>query len=358
MRRSWFHWASRFVVQSTDPPVPAGQRTRWSVLLALLVLLATSGCTDTEQPRPAEAPPATAAVVDFADVVERLAPSVVTVRPGNGGVGSGVVYREDIVLTNEHVVTDQREVTIDYADGTSSAATVLATDRVTDLAVIRTARGGLPVPEYRTELPRRGEPVLAIGSPLGLEGTVTAGIVSALDREIPASASASRALADLIQVDAAISPGNSGGALLDAAGRVIGINEAYIPPTVGAVSLGFAIPAATAVDVAEQLLAEGRPVHPFLGVSLGRITPQMAEELGVPVQDGALVLGVQPGGPADTAGVRAGDVIVEFDRRTVSTVEDLLDLLRDTSPGQEVSLTVARSEGSVELSVVIGSVGD
>jgi len=127
--------------------------------------------------------------------------------------------------------------------------------------VVRTARTGLPVPEYRTDLPRPGEPVPAIGSPLGLAGTVTAGIVPALDREIPASASESRALVDLIQVDAAISPDNSGGALLDTTGRVIGINEAYIPPTAGAVSLGFAIPAATAVDVAEQLLSDGRAIH-------------------------------------------------------------------------------------------------
>jgi S1-C subfamily serine protease len=314
------------------------------------------GCTDTDPPPPAEDPLASAPVVDLADVVEQMAPSVVTIHTGTG-VGSGVVFRDDIVLTNEHVVMDDLQVTIDYADGTSSAGTVLGTDRVTDLAVIRTARAGLPVPEYRTDLPRPGEPVLAIGAPLGLEGTVTAGIVSALDREIPASASASRALVDLIQVDAAISPGNSGGALLDATGRVIGINEAYIPPAVGAVSLGFAIPAATAVDVAEQLLAEGRAVHPFLGVSLERITPQLAERLGVPVREGALVLAVQPGGPADTAGVRAGDVIVDFDRRTVSTVEDLLDFLRDTSPGQEVPLTVARSEGSRDFTVVIGSIG-
>jgi serine protease Do len=326
-------------------------------VLLLVVLLATAGCTGAEGPRPAEDTPTSAPVVGFADVVQRLAPSVVTVHAGDSGVGSGVVFRDDVVLTNEHVVSDERQVTVDYADGTSSAGTVLATDRVTDLAVIRTTRTGLPVPEYRTDLPRPGEPVLAIGSPLGLEGTVTAGIVSALDREIPASAPGSRALVDLIQVDAAISPGNSGGALLDATGRVIGINEAYIPPAAGAVSLGFAIPAATAVDVAEQLLADGRAIHPFLGVSLARITPQIAEELGVPVRDGALVLAVQPGGPADAAGVRAGDVLVEFDRRSVATVEDLLDLLRDTSPGEEVPLTVARSEGSTEITVVVGSVG-
>lgn len=351
-----------------SPPVfregPARRSRPWWAPLVAVIVLGAAGCTDTDSSpsaadssAAASSTAASATVVDFADVVEQLAPSVVTVRI-NGGVGSGVVFREDVVVTNAHVVRDERQVTIDYADGTSSAGTVLATDRITDLAVVRTARTDLPVPEYRTELPRPGEPVLAIGSPLGLEGTVTAGIVSALDREIPASASESRALVDLIQVDAAISPGNSGGALLDASGRVIGINEAYIPPAAGAVSLGFAIPAATAVDVAEQLLAEGRAIHSFLGVSLAPVTPQLAEQLDVPVSDGALVLGVQPGGPADNAGIRAGDVVVEFDQQAVSTVEDLLDLLRDTSPGEQIPLTVAHSGGgSSDVTVVIGAVG-
>ena len=356
VRGSSVRRSGRFAYRAADRRARVGRVRWWPTLVALALLLGAAGCTGTEQPPSAEDAPASAPVVDFAAVVERVAPSVVTVRTGDG-VGSGVVFRDDIVLTNEHVVSGAREVVIDYADGSSSAAIVLATDRVTDLAVIRTSRTGLPVPEYHTELPRPGEPVLAIGSPLGLQGTVTAGIVSALDREIPASGPASRALVDLIQVDAAISPGNSGGALLDAAGRVIGINEAYLPPSAGAVSLGFAIPAATVVDVAEQLLADGRAVHPFLGVSLARVTPQIAQQLGVPVEEGALVLEVQPGGPADTAGVRSGDVIVEFDERTVSTVEDLLDLLRDTTPGQEVLLTVARAGGSDELAVVVGSVG-
>jgi S1-C subfamily serine protease len=342
-----------------------------AALLAAVLLLAAGGCTATDTPateqsteqstaqstaRGADEGTVPAPVVDFADVVEQVAPSVVTVRTG-GGVGSGVVYQDDVVLTNQHVVQDARDVTIDYGDGTSSGGTVLATDRVTDLAVVRTARTGLPVPEYHPELPRPGEPVLAIGSPLGLEGTVTAGIVSALDREIPGSAASSQALVDLIQVDAAISPGNSGGALLDARGRVIGINLAYIPPAAGAVSLGFAIPSATAVDVAEQLLADGSATHSFLGLSLARVTPQIGRQLGVSVQQGALVLGVQPGGPADLAGIRAGDVVVEFDGEPVASIEDLLDLLRDTRPGAEAPVIVARGDGSQELTVMVGSVG-
>ncbi len=296
-----------------------------------------------------------AAGSSVADIVERLEPSVVTVRT-DGGLGSGVVYRPDVVITNQHVVGDAREVTVDYADGTSSPGTVLATDRIADLAVIRTARTGLPVPEYRVELPRPGEPVLAIGSPLGFENTVTAGIVSGLDREIPGSAAQSRALVDLIQVDAAISPGNSGGALLDGAGRVIGINEAYIPPSAGAVSLAFAIPAATAVDVADQLLADGTADHPYLGVSLGRLTPQIRERLGVAADDGALLVGVEPGGPAAAAGLRAGDVIVGIAGRPVRVVEDLLGALRDTEPGRQVEVTIARGTEEVRPTVTISTI--
>jgi S1-C subfamily serine protease len=220
---------------------------------------------------------------------------------------------------------------------------------------VRSARNGLPVPEYRQDLPRPGETVLAIGSPLGFENTVTAGIVSALNRQIPGSAQSGQALVDLIQVDAAISPGNSGGALLDAAGRVVGINEAYIPPSAGAVSLGFAIPAATAMNVADQLIANGVATHPFLGVSAGRLTPQIRQSLGVPVEEGALVLGVQSGGPAAAAGVRPGDVVVELDGQQVGSVEDLLGALRGTEIGQQAPMTVVRGGQRTELTVTIGS---
>ncbi|HYH32580.1 MAG TPA: trypsin-like peptidase domain-containing protein [Pseudonocardia sp.] len=326
-----------------------------------------AGCTTTAPERPpaatatSPAPPAPAdpgaplgRVPSAADLVARLAPSVVTVRTGEG-LGSGVVYRPDVVITNQHVVAGATDVVVDYADGTSSPGTVVAGDEFTDIAVVRTERGNLPVPEYRTELPRPGEPVLAIGSPLGYEGTVTAGIVSALNRQIPGSAAQSSALVDLIQVDAAISPGNSGGALLDAQGRVIGINEAYIPPAAGAVSLGFAIPSATVVDVAEQLLTDGEATHAYLGVSLGRLTPAIREQLGVAVEHGALVLDVDQNGPAADAGVRQGDVVVEFADQEIRSVEDLLSALRGTEPDQSVTAVVARGDTREDLTVTIGA---
>lgn len=287
-------------------------------------------------------------------MVERLAPSVVTIRTSNG-VGSGVVYKPDVVITNEHVVGEARQVTVEFADGTSSGGTVLATDRVTDLAVVRTERGDLPVPEYREQLPRPGDPVLAIGSPLGFENTVSAGIVSGLHREIPGSASRTLALVDLIQTDAAISPGNSGGALLDATGRVIGINEAYIPPSAGAVSLGFAIPAATAVSVADDLLATGEAVHPYLGVSLGRLTPAIRDQYNVQADSGALVLGLDQDGPAATAGVRDGDVIIRMGDTDITTPEELLGELRSTKPGDRVSVTVVRGAERVDVEITVAT---
>lgn len=328
----------------TRQPVPRTRSARLAVVGVLASVL--TGCTAVGPAAPTGG---------YADLVERIAPSVVTVRTDIGS-GSGVVFRPDVVLTNQHVVGEDTTVSIEYADGTSSPGTVLATDAVTDLAVVRTERVGLPVPQYRTELPRPGEIVLTLGSPLGFENTVTAGIVSGLNRQIPGSAAQSRALVDLIQTDAALSPGNSGGALIDTAGRVVGINEAYIPPAAGAVSLGFAIPAATAVDVAEQLLADGTATHPFLGVSLGRLTPVIRQALNIEVETGALVLGVTPGGPAAAAGVRSGDVVVALAGKPVRSVEDLLGALRATEPGQQVPLTIARRGGErQELTVTIGT---
>lgn len=290
----------------------------------------------------------------FVEVTQRLEPSVVTIRTDTG-LGSGVVWKAGTLVTNAHVVGNQHMVTVVYADGTRSGGTVLAADTVTDVAIVRTDRTNLPVPQFRMELPVPGERALAIGSPLGFQNSVTAGIISGLHREIPGSASQTRSLVDLIQTDASISPGNSGGALLDAQGRIVGINEAYIPPSAGAVSLGFAIPSATAVDVAGQLLDHGSATHPYLGVSVGQLTSAIRERLGVQTDHGALVLGVDQGGPAASAGMRPGDVIVELAGKQVRDVEDLLAALRQTKPGQQVPATVVRGSARTRLTVTIGA---
>ncbi|MFC3897152.1 S1C family serine protease [Lentzea rhizosphaerae] len=312
------------------------------ILAFLLLLLGLIACSDSRSPPPAGAG-------SYADVVTRTAPSAVTVRVEDG-VGSGVVLRSDVVVTNEHVVKTNRQVRIRYADGQESGGEVLATDPLSDLAVIRTERKNLPAAEFRDELPRPGDAVLAIGSPLGLEFTVTAGIVSGLHRTLPGGPQV-----ELIQTDAPISPGNSGGALLDSAGRVIGINEAYIPPTQGAESLGFAIPSGVTLNVAEKLLSAGKVEHPYLGASLGDLTPEIRSRFGISAERGALVLAVEPGGPAETGGMRAGDVIVAMKGEEVGDVQDVQAVLRSSGVAERASVSVQRGEQRTELTVVLGS---
>lgn len=330
-----------------------------ALVLVLVLALGVPACSTAEQPPSSDttttpAPPAAVDSAGFADVVERLSPSVATVQRRDG-IGSAVVLRDDVVVTNAHVVGTDRRVAIEFADGTSSPGEVLATDTVTDIAVVRTQRKNLPVPEYRPELPRPGEIAIAIGSPLGFENSVTVGVISGLHRDIPGAAAQSASLVDLIQTDASISPGNSGGALLDVNGRVIGINEAYIPPEVGAVSIGFAIPAATVLDVADQLLKNGVARHPYLGLSLSPLTPSVRRSLGVRSDEGALVLAVDRGAPAEAAGIRPGDVIVEFAGKPVTSVEDVLAALRQTTPGSQQQLVFERGGQRQEVTVTVGS---
>ena len=287
------------------------------------------------------------------DIAARLQPSVVTIFVGQG-LGSGVVYSADgLILTNEHVVRGATAVQVGFADGSRVTGTVRATDAVTDLALVQADRTNLPVPKYQTILPRIGDLAVVIGSPLGFENTVTAGIVSGLHREIPGSAAEGQSLVELLQTDAAISPGNSGGAVVNGAGEVIGVSEAYIPPSAGAVSLGFAIPAATVVDVAEQLLTNGRAEHAFAGIEQAPITPQIASQLGLPNTDGAVVLSVVRAGPADQAGMRPGDVLTAFDGKPVRTPEDFLAALRPHRPGDVVTATVRRGTQTQQLSLTL-----
>jgi S1-C subfamily serine protease len=280
---------------------------------------------------------------------------VVTITTGEG-LGSGVIYRADgVIVTNAHVVGSASRVRVSFADGSGVPGQVTGSDQITDLAVVKVQRTGLPAVAVRQDLPRAGETALAIGSPLGFENTVTEGIISGVGRQIPASATGGRPLVDLIQTDAAISPGNSGGALIDAQGRLVGLNEAYIPPSAGAVSLGFAIPASTVVDVADQLLRNGKVAHPYLGVSVATLTPQIASALGMAAKAGALVRGVQRNSPAAAAGLRAGDVIVSFNGRTVDTVGDVYAGLRSVKPGDTVTLGLNRSGNAVNVRVTLGT---
>lgn len=292
-------------------------------------------------------------LADVPDVAEALQPSVVTVLT-QGGNGSGVVYTGDgLIVTNEHVVRGTQTVTIAFADGQRSPGRVQAVDALTDLAIVQTDRRDLTPARFQEQLPRVGTLAVVLGAPLGFQNTVTAGVVSGLHREIPGSAAqGQQALVDLMQTDAPISPGNSGGAVANAAGEVIGISEAYIPPQQGAVSLGFAIPAATAVDVIEQLREDGRAQHAFAGLAPGQITEQIAQQLGLDSTEGVAVLEVTPGAPADRAGIAPGDVISRVGDQDTATPEDFVAALRLQDPGAQVPMTV-RSPGGQERTVPV-----
>ncbi|GAA5113011.1 S1C family serine protease [Pseudonocardia adelaidensis] len=317
----------------------------------LVTLLLVAACTAAPTTAPAPAPPPTSAaapggsLADVPTVSAQLLPSVVKILT-TGGNGSGVIYTGDgLILTNEHVVRGSPTVQIGFADGQRHAGTVQAVDVVTDLALVQAERRDLPVARFQPGLPVIGELAIAIGSPLGFENSVTAGVVSGLHREIPGTAAETQALVDLIQTDAPISPGNSGGTLVNARGEVIGISEAYIPPQAGAVSIGFAIPAATAIDVAEQLRTTGRARHAFAGLEPTQITPQIAAQLDLPGTDGVIVAATVPGGPAAIAGLQPGDLILAVDGQPTRRPEDFLGALRRRAPGDTIAVSVRSPDG-------------
>ncbi len=278
------------------------------------------------------------------------------------GLGSGVIYREDgHVITNDHVVRGASDIEIAFADGSTEPAEVVGADPNSEIAVLKVDRDDLPAATFKTdEPPIVGQLAVAIGSPAGFEATVTSGIVSAVGRDFPPELTggdeqATAALSDLIQTDAAISPGNSGGALVDRNGNIIGINVAYLPPSeTGAVNLGFAIPADTAVSVADQLIETGEVTIPYLGVGTIPLTPEVAEQFGLSVESGELVDSVRPGSGAEEAGVRRGDVITAIEGEEVASYGDLLGTLRDYRPGDTVGLTIVRDGNERTLDVTLG----
>lgn len=285
-------------------------------------------------------------------VARQATPSVVSVtRPG--GSGSGVFIRRDgVLLTNAHVVGTARTVTVRLADGRSVRGTVLGRDPGVDIAVVRAALGDAPVaPLGDSDRLQVGQTAIAIGNPLGLERTVTTGVVSATNRS-PRGFE----LGGLIQTDAAINPGNSGGPLFDLRGTVIGINTAIFSTTGGNVGLGFAIPINLARQIAEQAVATGRITRPFLGVNLTDINPAAAARFGYPT-DGVLVTGIQMGSPAARGGLREGDVITRANAQPTATQGELVRQLRAMRPRDIVQLTVFRDGSTVTLSVRLGEAG-
>ena len=273
-------------------------------------------------------------------VVDRVSPSVVNVRRGRSG-GSGVIVAPDgYALTNAHVVDGAREVAVILHSGAELTAGVVGIDSATDLAVIRILGAGLPAAELAdTESLRVGQLVIAIGDPLGFHSTVTTGVVSALGRSL--SARDGRVIENVIQTDAALNPGNSGGPLVDTHAKIVGINTAIIPTAQG---ICFAIPAATARMVAGMLIRDGRVRRAYLGIG-GAASPigrQLASELGITNTSGIRVLEVVPGGPASRAGLEVRDLIVDIDGTPIATLSDLQKALVADRIGRSVALGYVR----------------
>ncbi|HUR13016.1 MAG TPA: trypsin-like peptidase domain-containing protein [Mycobacteriales bacterium] len=308
------------------------------------------------------------AATSVAGIAAKVLRSVVSISVDDAtgsGTGSGVVLRSDgYVLTNNHVVASAVKagtITVSFNDGrVDLPARVVGRDPETDLAVIRVvgAKGLTPATLGTSADLAVGDPVVAVGSPLGLTGTVTAGIISALDRTVrvpggPAG-TASTPLFDAIQTDAAINPGNSGGPLVDLAGRVIGINSAIASLSgsgtdeqSGSIGLGFAIPVDEARSIAEQLIRTGRATHPVIGVQ--------AQTVGADGNGprGARITALVAGGPAKGAGLRVGDVITRVDDRAIASVDGLVVALRTHEVGDSVTLTLVRDGARVTVRVVL-----
>lgn len=300
------------------------------------------------------------------DIASRARPWVVNINVsadsstilGNvqvAGTGSGVILRSDgHIITNNHVVEDAREIEVTLASGERLPARVVGRDAETDVAVIKVDKDDLPAAVVGSvKTVQVGELAVAIGSPLGLEQSVTAGIISALGRRVDRPDDAGP-LVDMIQTDAPITQGNSGGALIDAEGSLIGINSAIgASPEVGAEGVAFAIPIDVAVAVAEELINSGRATHPWLGVSGANITPEVEEQFGV--AQGAFIMEIVPNGPADSAGMKQNDIVVSFDGEKIETMDDLIVAIREHRVGEQVSLVVVRDG---ERQTIRASLGD
>ena len=284
-------------------------------------------------------------------VVERVSPSVINVRRGRSG-GSGVIVTPDgYALTNAHVVEGVRDVGVTITNGTDEMrAPVVGSDPATDLAVIRIPRSGLQAAELAdTETLRVGQLVIAIGDPLGFHSTVTTGVVSAVGRSLRGRDG--RLIENVIQTDAALNPGNSGGPLVDTHGKVIGINTAIIPMAQG---ICFAIPAATARLVAGMLIRDGRVRRAYLGIS-GAPTPigrQLVAELGLAASGGIRVLEIVERGPAARAGLEPGDILVALDGISLVTLGELQRALGEERIGRKTIVTIIRRGERLEREIV------
>jgi serine protease Do len=264
--------------------------------------------------------------------------------------GSGFILAADgYVLTNAHVVDDASEVTVKLSDKREFRAKVIGTDKRTDVALLKIEATGLPkVTIGDPDKLRVGEWVAAIGKPFGLENTITAGIVSAKGRELP-----NENLVPFIQTDVPINPGNSGGPLFNLKGEVVGINSLIFSRTGGYMGLAFAIPIDVAMNVVKQIQEKGRVTRGRIGVQIQEVNRETADAFGLAKASGALVNSVEKGGPADKAGIEAGDIITKVDGRTVNTSSELPRIITQVKPGTKISLQLWRKGATKDVAVTV-----
>ena len=351
---------------------------RWSPWMVLVAALVVGGCTNGSASSSATSTAsgnsgagsgsATVSACAVTPVANEVIPSVVTIAahgPDGSGTGSGEVIKSDgYILTNNHVISiaaaSGGSVEVQFSDGQVEPATITGRDPQTDLAVLKvqTSRQLKVIALGSSSSVQVGEPVVAIGAPLGLSGTVTSGIVSALDRtvEVPGENDRSALLVSALQTDAAINPGNSGGALVNCAGQLVGVPTAgaTVPNSGGgSIGLGFAIPVDLAKSIADEIIATGRVTHAYFGLQTVPIPPAAAAQAGLP--EGLFVRTVAPGGPAARAGLRPDDVITSIDGEPATSNLQLQELTLTKKPGDTVPIGYTRAGHSATTTVTLGA---
>jgi S1-C subfamily serine protease len=314
----------------------------------------SEGATESRPPELHDADLLDAYSAAVTSAAARITPSVVNIevqKKGQRGGGSGFLFTPDgFILTNSHVVSGATSIEVTLIDGTRCAASVVGDDPHTDLAVVRiSAPNQIPARLGDSDSIRPGQLVIAVGNPLGFQTTVTAGVVSALGRTMRAQSG--RLIDSVIQTDAALNPGNSGGPLVNSRGEVIGVNTAVILPAQG---ICFAIGINTAKFVAARLMRDGRITRSYIGVG-GQSVPvhrRVVRFYDLPVESGVLVVGVEKGSPAETSGLQDGDLIVAYGGKPVATVDDLHRILTDEQVGRRAELTVIRRTEKLVLPIV------
>jgi serine protease Do len=279
------------------------------------------------------------------------------------GQASGVAYKKapgggTYIITNDHVVAGAKTITVTPPNGEPVKATIVGTDPETDIAVVKVPVDVPLIKVASSEKVVVGQMAIAIGSPYGLEHSVSSGVVSGLHRSLPDSygdtSQGVYPLVDVIQTDAAINPGNSGGALVDRTGSLIGINSAIYSDSGSSSGIGFAIPAGSATRIADELIAGGKAKHPFLGVVGQTVDATLAAEKKLPATDGALVIEVTKGTGAAGAGIKANDLIVALDGEPIRSMDDLILAVRQTTVGQKVTVTLWRSGKKIDVPMTVG----